>query len=63
MSGIAVGFDVGGTNVRGVPVRSDGSVGDTVKMEHTFTRVMDYVQQREFKATLSWEIKGKEDGI
>lgn len=29
---IAVGFDVGGTNVRGVPVRADGSVGSTVKV-------------------------------
>ncbi len=30
---VVVGFDIGGTNVRGVPLRSDGSVGDTVKMD------------------------------
>lgn len=30
--GIAVGFDVGGTNVRGVPLRPDGTVGNTIKM-------------------------------
>ena len=37
--------------------------GDTVIVEHTFDRVMDYVREREFKATLVWEIKGKETGI
>lgn len=31
-AGIAVGFDIGGTNVRGVPLRADGAVGSTVKM-------------------------------
>ena len=29
---VHVGFDIGGTNVRGVPLRADESVGDTVKM-------------------------------
>lgn len=29
---VFVGFDIGGTNVRGVPLRADGSIGDTVKM-------------------------------
>lgn len=29
---VVVGFDIGGTNVRGVPLRADGSIGDTVKM-------------------------------
>ncbi len=43
-----------------IPLTVDG---DKVKMEHTFNRTMDYVQQREFLAKLKWEIKGKEDGI
>jgi glucokinase len=30
---VVVGFDIGGTNVRGVPLRIDGTVGDTVKMD------------------------------
>ena len=29
---VSVGFDSGGTNVRGVPVRADNSIGDTIKM-------------------------------
>ncbi|MEM7287396.1 MAG: ROK family protein [Actinomycetota bacterium] len=29
---VHVGFDIGGTNVRGVPLRADDTVGDTVKM-------------------------------
>ena len=29
---IHVGFDIGGTNVRGVPLRGDDTIGDTVKM-------------------------------
>ena len=29
---VVVGFDIGGTNVRGVPLHADGSIGDTVKM-------------------------------
>ena len=30
---VAVGIDIGGTNVRGLPVREDGSVGDNVKID------------------------------
>ena len=29
---VSVGFDIGGTNVRGVPVRADNTIGDTIKM-------------------------------
>ncbi|MGI9622758.1 MAG: ROK family protein [Acidimicrobiales bacterium] len=32
---IVVGFDIGGTNVRGVALRHDQSVGDTIKMART----------------------------
>lgn len=29
---VVVGLDIGGTNVRGVPLRADRSIGDTIKM-------------------------------
>ena len=32
---VVVGFDIGGTNVRGVALRRDNSVGDTIKMART----------------------------
>ncbi len=43
-----------------IPLTVDG---DTVRLDYTFRRVMNYVRKRGFKATLTWKIKGKEDGI
>ena len=37
--------------------------GDSVLLNHTFDRTMDYLQQREFRAFLTMEIEGKETGI
>jgi hypothetical protein len=37
--------------------------GDDVTIDHTITRFMDYLTESEFRASLTWRIEGKEDGI